>query len=75
MNGIPSDYLTSIQETRDAVLDMNGISNENKKTILDCMASMVSNGWHLGCGEDAEDMLRTALWNLTSQIPNRQANE
>jgi hypothetical protein len=66
MNGIPSDYLAGIRETRGAVLDMDGISNEDKKTILACMASMVSNGWHLGRGEDAEDMLRTALWNLTS---------
>jgi hypothetical protein len=66
MNGIPSDYLANIQETRDAVLDMNGISNKDKKTILDYMASMVSSGWHLGRGEDAEGMLQTALWNLTS---------
>ena len=65
MNGIPGDYLANIQETRDAVLDMNSISNKDKKTILDYMASMVSNGWHLGRGEDAEDMLQTALWNLT----------
>jgi hypothetical protein len=71
MNGIPSDYLAGIRETKDAVLAMSGISNKNKKTILDYMASMVSNGWHLGRGEDAEDMLRTALWNLMSQIPNR----
>jgi hypothetical protein len=65
MNGIPSDYLANIQEIRNAVLDMNGISNTNKKTILDYMVSMVSNGWYLGRGEDAEAMLQTALWNLT----------
>jgi hypothetical protein len=66
MNGIPGDYLANIKEIRGAVLDMNGISNKDKKTILTYMASMVSNGWHLGCGEDAKDMLQTALWNLTS---------
>jgi hypothetical protein len=65
VNGRPSDYLANIQEIMDAVLTMNGISDENKKTILEHMASMVSNGWHLGRGEDAEYMLQTALWNLT----------
>jgi hypothetical protein len=64
MNGTSRDYLADIQETKDAVIDMNSISNKDKKTILDYMASMVSNGWHLGSGEDAEDMLRTAVWNL-----------
>jgi hypothetical protein len=65
MNGTPGDYLANIQEIKGAVLDMNGIGNENKKTILSYMASMVSNGWHLGRGEDAEDMLQTAVWKLT----------
>jgi hypothetical protein len=65
MKGTPGDYLANIQEIKGAVLDMNGIGNENKKTILDYLASMVSNGWYLGRGEDAEDMLRAAIRNLT----------
>jgi hypothetical protein len=71
MNGIPCDYLAGIREIRDAVLDMNGISNKNKKTILTYMASMVSNGWYLGRGEDAEDMLRTAPLELNERNINK----
>jgi hypothetical protein len=65
MNGSSRDYLVNIQKIKGAVLDMNGIGNESKKTILTYMALVVFNGWHLACGKDAEVMLQTALWNLT----------
>jgi hypothetical protein len=63
MNGTSRDYLVNIQEIRDTVLDMNDISNKNKKIILPYMALVVFI-W-LARGEDAKDMLQTALWNLT----------
>jgi hypothetical protein len=64
MNDKPNENLRNIQEIRNAVLDMKGISKSNKKTIFNYMACLVSNGFHIAQDEDAPELLDMALWNL-----------
>ena len=57
--------LANIQEIRDALVDMNGLTKAQRAQIAIWIKCAMANGFKIAAQENADDTLQEAMWNLS----------
>jgi hypothetical protein len=57
--------LKNIQEIRDALVDMKGLTKGQRSQIATWIATAIVNGFKIAGQENSTELLQTATWNLT----------
>jgi hypothetical protein len=60
-----NEQLKNIQEIRNALVDMQGLTKKQRSQIANWIAVAVINGFNIAGQENDTELLQTATWNLT----------